>query len=515
MIRRKIQGQQSAASGVGRAEFGSRFGLKRAEGGGGARRDAPDHAEQWNAGRDGNTGRGTVAEQQPQDFDAVFLDEAESSRSGTSSHDDFCRLLSQAIAGLDRDSYATRGAVYDRECRLLMRRLYSANPPLDDAQIDAELRVFRRAVRTVEFGLDEQDVALVPGDAALSDPGDESYGRAGTSPRDFDNPQDEREGFQPAPEVVSPVAAPRVGRNLPEARPSGELQRRALRGPPPWSQRQPAQAVPSAQIESALEAALKVDPTEASPDGQFDQPDVDVSGLGVVKRKSVSRRVLSRALLAVALLTVGAAGYDLLTGELDLPLLNRIAGDSFVPAFSRNAVPQQVLLFDGSRPDLDGTKVEGKVYWQLRADNSGADSAPAIQLDLDVPGRRLAATMVMRREPAGSSMSHIVEIRFLGEDRKPDPDISNVAGIVMTSADMTRPNSLTGHVVSVTPGLFMFGLSGLPNDRELNLRRLIEWPWIGIPITYRNGSSGVLTFEKGDAGNKVIKEALDRWASGS
>src|SRR5436853_5532316 len=30
-----------------------------------------------------------------------------------------------------------------------------------------------------------------------------------------------------------------------------------------------------------------------------------------------------------------------------------IAGDSFVPAFSRNAVPQQVLLFDGPRPDLN------------------------------------------------------------------------------------------------------------------------------------------------------------------
>src|SRR5258705_12337690 len=123
--------------------------------------------------------------------------------------------------------------------------------------------------------------------------------------------------------------------------------------------------------------------------------------------------------------------------------------------------------------------------------------------------------MVMRREPAGSSMSHIVEIRFLGEDRKPDPVISNVAGIVMTSADMSNPNSLTGHIVSVTPGVFMFGLSGLPNDRELNLRKLTEWPWIGIPITYRNGSSGVLTFEKGDEGNKGIKEALGRWASGS
>jgi hypothetical protein len=137
---------------------------------------------------------------------------------------------------------------------------------------------------------------------------------------------------------------------------------------------------------------------------------------------------------------------------------------------------------------------------------------PAIQLELEVPGRRMAGTVVMRREPPGSSMSHIFEIRFLGDDGKPYPDISNIAGIVLTSADMTRPNSLTGQVVNVTPGVFMFGLSGLPNDREQNLRKLTEFPWIGIPMTYQNGAAGVLAFEKGDEGNKVIEQALDRWA---
>jgi hypothetical protein len=121
--------------------------------------------------------------------------------------------------------------------------------------------------------------------------------------------------------------------------------------------------------------------------------------------------------------------------------------------------------------------------------------------------------LVMRREPAGSSMSHLFEIRFVGDDGQPDRDISNIAGIVMTSADMSRPSSLAGHVVNVTPGVFMLGLSGLPNDREQNLRRLTEFPWAGIPFSYRNGSAGVLTFEKGDAGNKIINEALSRWAS--
>jgi hypothetical protein len=100
----------------------------------------------------------------------------------------------------------------------------------------------------------------------------------------------------------------------------------------------------------------------------------------------------------------------------------------------------------------------------------------------------------------------------LREDQQPDADIANIAGIVMTTADMTRPTTLVGQLVNVAPGVFLFGLSGQANEREQNLRNLKEFPWIGIPVTYRNGASGVLTFEKGTDGEQVIDEALSRWA---
>jgi hypothetical protein len=61
----------------------------------------------------------------------------------------------------------------------------------------------------------------------------------------------------------------------------------------------------------------------------------------------------------------------------------------------------------------------------------------------------------------------------------------------------------------------MFGLSGLTSDREQNIRRLTDFPWIAIPIAYRNGTVGVITFEKGDEGERVIKEALRLWSSRS
>jgi len=131
---------------------------------------------------------------------------------------------------------------------------------------------------------------------------------------------------------------------------------------------------------------------------------------------------------------------------------------------------------------------------------------------VEVPGRKVFLTVTIRREPAGGAMSHLLEFRFLREDKQqPDPDISNIASIVMTTADMSRPTILAGQVVSVTPGVFLFGLSNNPSDREKNLRNLKELAWMGIPLAYRNGASGVLVVEKGADGERAISEAIRQW----
>jgi hypothetical protein len=105
-------------------------------------------------------------------------------------------------------------------------------------------------------------------------------------------------------------------------------------------------------------------------------------------------------------------------------------------------------------------------------------------------------------------MTHLFEFRFLRDDKEPDPDIVNIAAPFTTTAEMERPNILVGQVVNVTPGVFLFGLSGEAAARERNLRNLQDLPWIGIPIGYRNGVAGLLVVEKGVDGQRAISEAL-------
>ena len=76
---------------------------------------------------------------------------------------DYYTTLSRAVAALDRDSYAARGAIYDREHKALLRRLFSADPPHSDEDIEREQQAFRAAVRRIEFGDDDHEhVPLVP-----------------------------------------------------------------------------------------------------------------------------------------------------------------------------------------------------------------------------------------------------------------------------------------------------------------------------------------------------------------
>ena len=81
----------------------------------------------------------------------------------------------------------------------------------------------------------------------------------------------------------------------------------------------------------------------------------------------------------------------------------------------------------------------------------------------------------------------------------------------MTSVEQQRPRVLIGRVVKVASGVFMFGLSGQSDDREQNLRFLQEETWFDVPLTYRNGASGVLAVEKGADGERAVKAAVADW----
>jgi hypothetical protein len=393
---------------------------------------------------------------------------------------DYYTSLSRAVAGLDRDAYAARGAVYDREHKALMRRLFSVDPPLPDEEIEREQRAFRAAVRRIEFGDEEIEIPLVP----------------------------QRESAEEEALPAVELKAGERGDSQPAPRPPPERSQWALRPAAPRS------SPPTVQPEPTMETSPKAVPTAPRAAPLDTAPDA----VALLNRRPIAGRVFRRAVLGLALLALGAMAYEISTGDVRLPFVQQVADAPApvpvpAPAPALQAAPggtQQVVLFDGNRPDSNAGRFPGTATWQLRFESAspGQQPSPILVLDLNVPGRMIVLTMTMRREPASSAMSHLFEFRFLRDDKEPDPDIVNIAPVFMTTAEMARPAVLVGQVVSVTPGLFLFGLSGEANVREGNLRNLRDLAWMGIPIAYRNGASGLLVIEKGAEGERAIDEAL-------
>jgi hypothetical protein len=78
--------------------------------------------------------------------------------------------LSRAVASIDRDSYAARFAVYEREHKALLRRLANADEPLSDDDIVREEQAFRDAIRRIEFADEDHEPTLVPQDEPVEAP---------------------------------------------------------------------------------------------------------------------------------------------------------------------------------------------------------------------------------------------------------------------------------------------------------------------------------------------------------
>jgi hypothetical protein len=167
---------------------------------------------------------------------------------------DYFTPLSRAVASIDRDDYAARFAIYDREHKALLRRLATADSPCSDADVVREEQAFRDAIRRIEFA-DEDQPTLVPQDEPAEEP------------------------------------APRRDPTWPQVRPAD------LR--PADTRRMPRETFEESPLPD-------IDPPEP---GIAVEPPAELAAFQISEPRSVARRVGERLLLAVVVLIVAAAAW--------------------------------------------------------------------------------------------------------------------------------------------------------------------------------------------------------------
>jgi hypothetical protein len=378
---------------------------------------------------------------------------------------DYYALLSRAVESLERDAYAARGAIYDREHKALLKRLISSTAPCTDADIAREERAFRDAVRRIEF-----------------------------------------------PDEI--IQAPRTPQREParERWPSSSREK-ARRSRPDLP------LEPTNDRESAAPGAAKrrwwgdVGPNETrAPLGRpnVSPPEDDREPAWSDKeRKSLSLVGLIIRYLVVAAILLGAGGlaYAYVAGAFDLSWLTTGLGESGPPA-------QRAVLYPVAQAGQTGTPSEGRAIWGTRTETNDHSGKPetVVTVDVDIPEPHIALALSLSRETdASAGMSHLLEIRFARSQELPFGGISRLANVAMKKAETEAGESLVGTSINIAPGQFLFGLLGVPDVVQQNLQRLRTQNWLDLALVFGNGATYTLSIEKGAAGERALDEALAKW----
>jgi hypothetical protein len=178
-------------------------------------------------------------------------------------------------------------------------------------------------------------------------------------------------------------------------------------------------------------------------------------------------------------------------------------------------VAQRVVLYEEDPTNPEGNRFVGSALWRTETVTPGPGMSPelAVRCDVEVPERRLAMTMSIRRNTDKAlPASHTVEITFNLPADFAMGGVANVPGLLMKEAEQARGAPLSGLAVKVTNGFFLIGLSSAEADLQRNLQLLKERAWFDIPMIYNNGRRAILAVEKGTPGERAFNEAFTAWS---
>jgi hypothetical protein len=154
--------------------------------------------------------------------------------------------------------------------------------------------------------------------------------------------------------------------------------------------------------------------------------------------------------------------------------------------------------------------INAAVTWSFEP--KGIDG-PEVVAHIDVPERGLKIKMTLRRNTDQTlPASHVVEVVVDAPASFPGKGIRDVPRLVMKPGEDARGQPLIGASAKVADGFFWIALSGVEADITANLGLMKDREWIDLPLVYENGQRAILTFEKGNPGDRVFDKALTAWA---
>jgi hypothetical protein len=203
------------------------------------------------------------------------------------------------------------------------------------------------------------------------------------------------------------------------------------------------------------------------------------------------------------------------------PVVAQQAAPAASPAAPATPMPknapagaQKAILYEEDASTPAGKSYSGWVTWRTEPATGANAGDNAIVAQIVLPDRPLSMTMTLVRNLDSSlPASHTIEVKFDVPPDSPTQGILDVVGVMMKPNEEVSGQQLAGTRVKVAKDFFLMGLSAIDLDVQHNMQVLKDRPWLGIPFVYNSNNRAVLSIEKGEAGGKIIAEAIERWSA--
>lgn len=173
------------------------------------------------------------------------------------------------------------------------------------------------------------------------------------------------------------------------------------------------------------------------------------------------------------------------------------------------AVAQRSILYEeASAGSKSGRASAGQALWQLEGSGENA----AIVVSAAIPDRSAEFKISIRKNAdVELPASHLIEIEARHADTAEPRVIDKIPGLILKPTEQSRGEGLVGASIRISDDLYWIALTAGEREVKYNMELLELRSWIDMPIQYKSGRRAILTLEKGDKGDDVIKQAIKAW----
>jgi hypothetical protein len=154
----------------------------------------------------------------------------------------------------------------------------------------------------------------------------------------------------------------------------------------------------------------------------------------------------------------------------------------------------------------------GSALWSTVPAAPGQPASVAVRIEVEIPDQKMHVTVTIRKNADPSlPATHTIDFRATFADGAEIKGIQDMGLPQMRKSDATTGDALSGVRVKISDSYYLVGLTRSDADAAHNLGLLATRSWMDFPLLLNDERIAKLTFEKGDAGDRVIAQALDAW----